>query len=125
MRPLSMWLPMYTTRLICGLFFISLLQGCMWIDLKIGTNDVCGKSQSDVEPTGCNTPEAWSGSAVGFKNIVTGEIIPPGSSLMCSGANSKRCNTTLGPGYCGLGSNKRSCINKYDPSSFVCKCECP
>lgn len=123
MRPFNTWLPVLTMRLLCGLFLIALLQGCMTIDVKVGTTDVCDKS--DPPPTGCNPPESYAGSAVGFLNTGTGLPVPPGSPFMCSGPNSKRCNTTLGAGFCGLGNNKRSCINKYDPNSFVCKCECP
>jgi hypothetical protein len=121
MRPFSMWLPVHTTRLLCGLFFIALLQGCLTVDVNVGTTDVCDKSK---DPTGCNTSETWAGSAVGFKDTVTGVIIPTGSPLMCSGANSKRCNTTLGPGKCGF-SSATKCINWYNPGNFVCKCDCP
>ena len=128
MRHFSMWLPIHMTRLICGLFFLALLQGCMTIDLKIGASDVCDKSRAekgDSDPTGCNTPEAYAGSAVGFKDTTTGMTIPVGSPLMCSGANSKRCNTGfLGPGKCGF-SSATKCINWYSPGTQVCKCDCP
>lgn len=125
MRPFSMWLPVHMTRLLCGLFFIALLQGCITVDVNVGTTDVCDKSKAESDPTGCNVPEAWSGSAVGFKNTQTGVIITAPSTLMCSGPNSTRCNTTIGFGNCGIGSNKKACINKYDPTFSICSCGCP
>jgi len=123
----SMWLPVHMTRLICGLFFLALLQGC--VTVEIGTSDICNNSKSNgsplFDPTGCNPGELYAGSAVGFKDSVTRVLVPPGSPLMCSAPNSKKCNTNLGPGKCGLAPNSPPCIPWFRAVDNWCYCGCP
>jgi hypothetical protein len=108
-------------RLFCGLFVLALAQGCVWVDIG---KDSCGKSktneQGERDPTGCIS-EPWPGSAVGFKDVATGQPVPPGSPLMCTGPNSRRCKPT-NPGNCGFGP---PCVTKYySNTDRSCKCEC-
>ena len=104
---------------LSSLFILLSVVACAEVHV---TCTSAGSGASGEPPVGCNSV-TYGGSAEGYKRTDNGQ--PAAAGSMCSGAGSKRCNpsTPPGAGKCGFGGP--TCINWWNPTNNVCKCDCP
>ena len=113
--------------MLLGMFLALLLQGCSTnVEVKCGPGGMEGSDKNGIGNKnlvgGCIQPFVpWvNGTAAGFKNTVTKQIIPTPTNLTCSAVGSNKCQSS--PGNCGF---NKTCRNWYRPTDSFCYCGCP
>lgn len=103
--------------IVISVFFVVVgLQGCIKMSV------VCppgggGSSTQDGKTTGCNrAPMVYTGSADGFWNDDTNQVIQPGSGLTC-GSGSNKCRS----GSVCLDTGQ-ACVSHYTGGTCYCGC---
>ena len=110
--------------MLSGALLAALLSGCVEKGAVVVN---CEQNQSPDGPRGC-TPQAYSGSATGFRSLDGVSPVPASANAVCSAPGSYKC-ANEGQSGCSLLNTNKKCLSYYyytnvNPSGQPNYCEC-